>query len=187
MLISIFFIIYSSGNTQFSKINKGNEKPRFHHNNKMKKGNRTDIQLYASDIQNTNVTIGEWKAYRESLSFRQGTWRLCTYADLVCNYIKKNREILFALGITGLPHEESVKSQIDAIVIRRGRECVPYSSATTPVSLTVYLKKPDDENYINFTFSGQYRQFSSLMCFESIGSYYYDYNDIVAYESVSVV
>ena len=79
----------------------------------MKKGNIPDIHIYSSDMQRTNVSIGEWKAYRkeqEAKISEHGNhyFRLCTYADLVCDYIKLNREVMRKLGITGIPSEREI-------------------------------------------------------------------------------
>ena len=153
----------------------------------MKQVNRTDLQIYSSNSQTTDVTIGEWKNYRKT-NLKNLSGRLCTYADLVCDYIKMDREILMAMGINQLP--SSSASAIDAIVVKQGRECVPFSTASTPVALNVYLSKNSlSEVFIGFNFSGEYGQFPEIKCDETyfgLITVEYDYNTIVSFSSVNI-
>ena len=88
-----------------------------------------DIQIYASDPVSSDVTIGEWKTCRERLKTDITTGkRLCTYADLVCDFIRMSREVMNSMGINVLPNLSP--DQINDIVVIRGKECVPYTVAS---------------------------------------------------------
>lgn len=149
-----------------------------------------DIQIYASDAGTTNVTIGEWKTYRDSLETEITSGkRLCTYADLVCDYIKMSKEVMNVLGITELPNK--AESAINDIVIIRGRECVPYAVASRPESLYVQLQGSGD--IINFNFSGEIGDLPKIICEaeyddsqSSTGKTSYNYNTIIEYEGTDL-
>ena len=153
-----------------------------------------DIQIYTSEASSTNVTIGEWKGYRYSLetAITQGK-RLCTYADLVCDYIKLSREVLAAFGITALPNV--AEDAINSIIVVRGRECIPYAVASRPESLYVRLQYivSGIEKVINFNFSGELGDFPKITCEDTYDDVYsptgtseYKYNTIIAYVSADL-
>lgn len=151
-----------------------------------------DIQIYASDSATTDVTIGDWKSERTTIdsAITRGK-RLCTYADIVVDYIKMSKEVMNALDITVLPHQ--AESVINDIVIVRGRECVPYTSASNSDSLYVRLKKNSSSEIVkSFNLSGEFGEFPKIWCNDYIDpdeeaeTIIYDYTSVIGYESINL-